>query len=488
MNISNGAKIMIRYHGKQKDLMLDRDVYITDYEVYGTDRVESIPRDMWITRAIMLVYNITAPQRAWYECANDCSVDVEFDAPKSSGKHPNFHWIVNTIVACIQDTLRRCHQGFPFASRLYYDMFHMIPGAPLGDGPDLKGLREILLFRYNLDMDNRPGADPDKLVLPPDEKGKNEEDAKSTDESKEKEEAADGETPTGNGEDDKVYSFLVRHHFRGVANDITSNHYIYPGDYTGIVAVHCALDAISDLVSCVKLTPEVYDLVGSETTVTCLEDPPVFLVRVAHIIQTGIDIAKHELELGCHLDLLLLADLIKQNVDKWTKQDYILFDGLDASNTMFEEYTKAADKKVLDKTGTSVLQMKIELPSDAECFYSYSVDCDAVKPNVLVSQLDDWMAHSLEALRAKGYGSMLRMITPDVEVTNQKRQISAMISHAVATCWMALTLSSELVYNQQLRILQYYLEQAIVFHENDNTMNDIFGLYLSESAKNAMAY
>ena len=467
MNISNGAKIMIRYHGKQKDLMLDRDVYITDYEVYGTDRVESIPREMWITRAIMLVYNITAPQRAWYECANECTVDVEFDSPKSSGKHPNFHWIVNTIVACVQDTFRRCHQGFPFASRLYYDMFHMIPGAPLGDGPDLKGLREILLFRYNLDMDNRPGADPDKLVLPPDDKEK--EEAKPADESEKKEEAADGETPTGNGEDDKVYSFLVRHRFRGVANDITSNHYIYPGDYAGCVAAHCALDAISDLVSYVRLAPEIYDLVGSETTVTCLEDPPVFLVRVAYIIQAGIDIAVHELELGHPLDLLLLADLIKQNVDKWTKQDYILFDGL-------------------DETGTSVLQMKIELPSDAECFYSYSVDCDAVKPDVLVSQLDDWMAHSLEALRAKGYGSMLRMITPDVEVTNQKRQISAMISHAVATCWMALTLSSELVYNQQLRILQYYLEQAIVFHENDNTMNDIFGLYLSESAKNAMAY
>lgn len=487
MNISNGAKIMIRYHGKQKDLKLDRDVYITDYEVYGTDRVESIPREMWITRAIMLVYNITAPQRAWYECANECTVDVEFDSPKSSGKHPNFHWIVNTIVACVQDTFRRCHQGFPFASRLYYDMFHMIPGAPLGDGPDLKGIREILLFRYNLDMDNRPGADPDKLVLPPDDEGKNEEEAKSTDESKEKEDAADGETPTGNGEDDKVYSFLVRHRFRGAANDIISNHYIYPGDYTGSVAAHCALDAISDLVSCVKLRPEAYDLVGSETTVTCLEDPPVLLTRVAYIIQVGIGIAEHELELGRPLDLLILADLIKQHVDKWT-QDYILFDELDVSNTMFEDYTKAADKEALDKIGTSVLQMKIELPSDTECSYSYSVDCDAFKPDVLVSQLDEWMTRSLEALRAKGYSTMAQLISPDTEVTNQKRQISAMISHAVATCWKALTLSNELVYNQQLRILQYYLGQAILFHEDDAVSNNIFSLYLSESAKNAMAY
>ena len=486
MNISNGAKIMIRYHGKRKDLMPGRDVYITDYEVYGTDQVESIPRELWITRAIMLVYNITAPQRARYECANECSVDVEFDAPKSSDKHPNFHWIVNTIVACIQDTLRRCHQGFPFASQLYHDMFHMIPGAPLSNGPDLKVIREILLFRYNLDMDNRSGADPDKLVLPPDDKEK--EETKPADESEKKKDAVDGEAPTGNGEEDKVYSFLVRHRFRGVANDITSNHYIYPGDYTGIVAVHCALDAIADLVSCVKLTPEVYDLVGSETTVTCLEDPPVFLTRVAHIIQAGIEIAKHELKLERHLDLLLLADLIKQYVDKWTKQDYILFDGLDVSNTMFEEYTKAADKKALNKTGTSVLQMKIELPNDAECSFSYSVDCDAVKPDILVSQLDEWMTHSLEALRAKGYSTMAQLISPDIEVTIQKRQISTMISHAVATCWKALTLSNELVYNQQLRILQYYLGQAILFHEDDAASNAIFSLYLSESAKNAMAY
>ena len=132
--------------------------------------------------------------------------------------------------------------------------------------------------------------------------------------------------------------------------------------------------------------------------------------------------------------------------------------------------------------------MKIELPSDAECSYSYSMDCDAVKPDVLVSQLNDWMTHSLEALRAKGYSTMAQLISPDVEVTFQKRHISAMISHAVATCWKALTFSNELVYNQQLRILQYYLGQAILFHEDDTVSNNIFGLYLSESAKNVLAY
>lgn len=483
MNISNGAKIMIRYHGKKKDLMLDRDIYITDYEVYGTDRVESIPREMWITRAIMLVYNITAPQRAWYEYAYECDVSVEFDAPKSSGKHPNFRWIVNTITACVEDTLRRCYEEMPFASRLYHDMFHMIPGAPLGDGPDLKAIQEILLFRFNLDMDSRPGADPNKLVLPPDDKEK--EEAEPADDSEEKDV---GETPTGNGEDDKVYSFLVRHHFEGVDDDVTSNHYIYPEDYAGGVAVRCALDAISTLVSCVSLTPEVYKLVGSETTVTCLEDPPVFLKRVAHIIQVGIETAEHELEHGFQLDLLLLADLIKQYVDKWTKQDYVLFDEIAITNAMFEEYTKEADRRSFEKTGTSVLQMKIELPSDAECSYSYSVDCDAVKPDVLVSQLNDWMIHSLEALRAKGYSTMAQLISPNVEVTFQKRHISAMISHAVATCWKALTFSNELVYNQQLRILQYYLGQAILFHEDDTVSNNIFGLYLSESTKNVLAY
>lgn len=483
MNISNGAKITIRYHGERKDLKLDRDVRITDREIYGTDRVETIPREMWISRSIMLVYNITAPQRAWYEYANECSVDVEFDSPKSSGKHPNFHWIANTITACIQDTFRRCHQGFPFAARLYHDMFHMIPGAPLSEGPDLKSIREILLFRYNLDMDNRPGTDIDNLVLPPEEEKKEEE--KPTEEPEEK---AEGETPTGENEDGKVYSFLVRHHFKGVDEDITSNYYIYPEDYAGSVAVHCALDAISGLVACVRLTPEVYNLIGSESTVTCLENPPVFLTRVAYIIQTAIEIAEHELESGFQLDLLLLADLIKRYVDKWTKQDYILFDVIAITNTMFEEYTKEADRRSFEKTGTSVLQMKIELPSDAECSYSYSLDCDAVKPDVLVSQLNDWMTHSLEALRAKEYSTMAQLISPAVEVTFQKRHISAMISHAVATCWKALTLSNELVYNQQLRILQYYLGQAILFHEDDTVSDNIFGLYLSESAKNVLAY
>lgn len=483
MNTTNGAKITIRYHGERKDLKLDRDVRITDREIYGTDRVETIPREMWITRAIMLVYNITAPQRAWHEYANECSVSVEFDSPKSSGKHPNFHWIVNTIVACIQDTLRRCHQGFPFASRLYHDMFHMIPGAPLSEGPDLKSIREMLLFRYNLDMDNRSGTDIDNPVLPPEEEKKEEEKP-----AEEPEEKAEGETPTGENEDGKVYSFLVRHHFKGVDDDITSNYYIYPEDYAGSVAVHCALDAISSLVACVRLTPEVYNLIGSESTVTCLEKPPVFLTRVAYIIQTAIDIAEHELESGFQLDLLLLADLIKQYVDKWTKQDYILFDVIAISNAMFEEYTKEADRRSFEKTGTSVLQMKIELPSDAECSYSYSLDCDAVKPDVLVSQLNDWLTHSLEALRAKGYSTMAQLISPDVEVTFQKRHISAMISHAVATCWKALTFSNELVYNQQLRILQYYLGQAILFYEDDTVSNNIFGLYLSESAKNVLAY